>query len=78
MTDDERAGLTGVTYRLLGRSGLRVSPLGLGTMTFGNDRGWGADVHTARAIYTAYVAAGGVRSGLADSWPRWVTATRWW
>ena len=30
-------------YRLLGRSGLRVSELGLGTMTFGTDWGWGAD-----------------------------------
>jgi aryl-alcohol dehydrogenase-like predicted oxidoreductase len=29
------------TYRLLGRSGLRVSPLSLGTMTFGTDWGWG-------------------------------------
>ena len=28
-------------YRLLGRSGLRVSPLALGTMTFGTDWGWG-------------------------------------
>ena len=27
-------------YRLLGRSGLRVSPLALGTMTFGVDAGW--------------------------------------
>ncbi|XXU88544.1 hypothetical protein WMF21_12695 [Sorangium sp. So ce1099] len=31
------------TYRLLGRSGLRVSPLSLGAMTFGADWGWGAD-----------------------------------
>jgi aryl-alcohol dehydrogenase-like predicted oxidoreductase len=68
MTDDERAGRTGVTYRLLGRSGLRVSPLGLGTMTFGNDRGWGADVHTARAIYTAYVAADGNFLDTADGY----------
>src|SRR5664279_3851521 len=29
-------------YITLGRSGLRVSPLSLGTMTFGNDR-WGYD-----------------------------------
>ena len=32
-------------YRLLGRSGLRVSPLSLGTMTFGADWGWGADAY---------------------------------
>jgi aryl-alcohol dehydrogenase-like predicted oxidoreductase len=30
-------------YRLMGRSGLRVSALCLGTMTFGTDWGWGAD-----------------------------------
>jgi aryl-alcohol dehydrogenase-like predicted oxidoreductase len=43
------------TYRLLGRSGLRVSPLALGTMTFG----WGADRDEARAIFDAYVERGG-------------------
>jgi aryl-alcohol dehydrogenase-like predicted oxidoreductase len=43
------------TYRLLGRSGLRVSPLALGTMTFG----WGADQDAARAIFDAYVGRGG-------------------
>ena len=29
-------------YRLLGRSGLRVSPLSLGAMTFGVAQGWGS------------------------------------
>jgi aryl-alcohol dehydrogenase-like predicted oxidoreductase len=43
----------------LGRSGLRVSPLCLGTMTFGLDWGWGSDVDTSRAIMDAYEAAGG-------------------
>lgn len=43
------------SYRLLGRSGLRVSPLALGTMTFG----WGADRDAARAIFDAYVGRGG-------------------
>ena len=46
-------------YRLLGRSGLRVSELALGTMTFGTDWGWGADKETARRIFEAYTAAGG-------------------
>jgi aryl-alcohol dehydrogenase-like predicted oxidoreductase len=46
-------------YRLLGRSGLRVSELCLGTMTFGEDWGWGASKESARAIYDAYRAAGG-------------------
>ncbi len=46
-------------YRLLGRSGLRVSPLSLGTMTFGSDWGWGADEGEARRIFDAYVDRGG-------------------
>lgn len=46
-------------YRLLGRSGLRVSPLALGTMTFGQDWGWGADETEARDIFDAYVDRGG-------------------
>jgi aryl-alcohol dehydrogenase-like predicted oxidoreductase len=47
------------TYRLLGRSGLRVSPLSLGTMTFGTTWGWGADEPEARRIFDAYVDRGG-------------------
>ncbi|MBN6149271.1 aldo/keto reductase [Xanthomonas sp. AmX2] len=46
-------------YRLLGRSGLRVSPLALGTMTFGQDWGWGADQGEARRIFDAYTERGG-------------------
>lgn len=46
-------------YRLLGRSGMRVSPLALGTMTFGADWGWGADEAEARQIFDAYVDHGG-------------------
>jgi len=47
------------TYRLLGRSGLRVSPLALGTMTFGKDWGWGSDKDEARRIFDTYVDRGG-------------------
>lgn len=46
-------------YRLLGRSGLRVSPLSLGTMTFGTDWGWGADEAECRRIFDTYVDRGG-------------------
>lgn len=46
-------------YQLLGRSGLRVSPLSLGTMTFGKDWGWGADEGESRRIFDAYVDRGG-------------------
>ncbi|TDE41867.1 aldo/keto reductase [Nonomuraea mesophila] len=47
------------TYRLLGRSGLRVSPLALGTMTFGTEWGWGSDKDESRRIFDAYVERGG-------------------
>ena len=47
-------------YRLLGRSGLRVSELCLGTMTFGAEWGWGADEAASRAIFDAYAEAGGI------------------
>ncbi len=45
--------LTLESYRLLGRSGLRVSPLSLGSMTFGADWGWGADDAESRRIFDA-------------------------
>ncbi|MBX3182354.1 MAG: aldo/keto reductase [Polyangiaceae bacterium] len=46
-------------YRLLGRSGLRVSELCLGTMSFGDEWGFGADEATSHAVLSAYEAAGG-------------------
>ena len=46
-------------YRTLGRSGLRVSPLCLGAMTFGSDWGWGADLAASRAMLDCYLEAGG-------------------
>jgi len=46
-------------YRLLGNSGLRVSELSLGAMTFGEDWGWGSPQTEARKIYDAYRSAGG-------------------
>lgn len=51
--------LTLDTYRLLGRSGLRVSPLALGTATFGTEWGWGAEKHDARKLFDTYVEQGG-------------------
>jgi aryl-alcohol dehydrogenase-like predicted oxidoreductase len=45
-------------FRTLGRSGLRVSPIALGTMTFG-DPSWGADEPTSAAILDRYLDAGG-------------------
>lgn len=46
-------------YRLLGKSGLRISPLCLGTMTFGEDWGWGSDKEESRNIFNLYVEQGG-------------------
>lgn len=46
-------------YKLLGRSGLRVSELALGTMTFGEDWGWGASHAECEKIFTAFSEAGG-------------------
>src|SRR5579871_2790412 len=48
-----------MNYRLLGSSGLRVSEFSLGTMTFGEDWGWGSGKDEARRIYDAYREAGG-------------------
>jgi len=52
-------------YVTLGRSGLRVSPLSLGTMTFGNDR-WGSDDAESRRIFNRYVECGGNVMDCAD------------
>lgn len=46
-------------YKLLGRSGLRVSEICLGTMTFGKEWGWGADETESRKIFDSFVEAGG-------------------
>jgi aryl-alcohol dehydrogenase-like predicted oxidoreductase len=48
-----------MNYQLLGRSGLRVSDLCLGAMTFGDDWGWGAAKNEARKMYDIYREAGG-------------------
>ena len=52
-------------YRTLGRSGLVVSPLALGTMTFGTAR-WGSGEEASRQIFNAYVDAGGNFVDTAD------------
>jgi aryl-alcohol dehydrogenase-like predicted oxidoreductase len=48
-----------MNYRLFGRSGLRVSELALGTMTFGTDWGWGADRDECRKMFDTYAEGGG-------------------
>src|SRR5882724_8541169 len=46
-------------YVTLGRSGLRVSPLCLGAMTFGEDLGWGSSVEESQQIMDRYIDLGG-------------------
>ena len=46
-------------YRLLGNSGLRVSEAALGTMTFGEEWGWGTAKDESRKVYDAFREAGG-------------------
>lgn len=53
-------------YVTLGRSGLKVSPLCLGTMTFGTEWGWGSEENVARAIFDRYLQAGGNFVDTAD------------
>ena len=52
-------------YKTLGRSGLVVSPLALGTMTFGMAR-WGSDEASSRTVFDSYVEAGGNFIDTAD------------
>lgn len=46
-------------YKLLGKSGLRVSELCLGTMTFGETWGWGASKDESRAMFNRFTELGG-------------------
>ena len=55
-------------YFTLGRSGLRVSRLALGTMTFGDDWGWGAAEEVSRGMFDRYLDAGGNFVDTADGY----------
>jgi aryl-alcohol dehydrogenase-like predicted oxidoreductase len=55
-------------YTTLGRSGLRVSPLCLGTMTFGTEWGWGAEEKVSRQLLDRYLDAGGNFIDTADGY----------
>jgi aryl-alcohol dehydrogenase-like predicted oxidoreductase len=48
-----------MNYKLLGKSGLRVSELMLGTMTFGENWGWGASKEESLKIFNSFTDAGG-------------------
>jgi len=53
-------------YVTLGRSGLRVSPLCLGAMTFGTEWDFGTDEKGARALFDSYLERGGNFLDTAD------------
>lgn len=55
-------------YHLLGQTGLRVSPLALGTMNFGTDWGWGISSDDAHRLLTRYLEAGGNFLDTADAY----------
>jgi len=64
------------SYYTLGRTGLRVSRLALGSMTFGTEWGWGMEKAAAQNIFNAYLDAGGnfidtadlYTNGSSESW----------
>ena len=48
-----------MNYKLFGKTGLRVSELALGTMTFGTEWGYGADYNDSKDIFDFYANADG-------------------
>lgn len=63
-------------YRIFGRSGLRVSELCLGTMTFGTEWGWGSDKEESKKVFDTFAEAGG---NFVDTANRYTegTSERW-
>src|ERR1700719_5208468 len=55
----QTAGETTMKYYLLGKSGLRVSELALGAMSFGTEWGWGTDIDEASKMLDLYLDNGG-------------------
>jgi aryl-alcohol dehydrogenase-like predicted oxidoreductase len=62
-------------YCTLGRSGLRVSRLALGSMTFGTEWGWGADQTLARELFDVYLERGGNFVDTADMYTNGTSET---
>lgn len=46
-----------MNYKLLGNTGLRVAEICLGSMTFGEDWGWGASKDTCKELVDIYLDA---------------------
>src|SRR5216684_684851 len=53
-------------YRLLGKTGVRISEVALGTMTFGEDWGWGAPPEVSARMLDLFADAGGNVVDTAD------------
>jgi aryl-alcohol dehydrogenase-like predicted oxidoreductase len=66
---------TDMKYRLLGKSGLRVSEAALGTMTFGDEWGWGSPRAEAQKVYETYRVRE-MGSNLKGVLPKWVVRLR--
>src|SRR5688572_10729967 len=52
--------------KILGSTGLRVSELSLGTMTFGEDFGWGSSIDESRQVFNTFLDKGGNFIDTAD------------
>jgi len=66
----EKNSIHTMNYQLLGRSGQRVSDFCLGTMTFGDDWGWGSPKEGAKKIYDAFREASGNFIGSRSEFPK--------
>ena len=64
-----------MNYYTLGRSGLRVSRLALGTMTFGTESGWGCGRESSLALFDRYLEAGGNFIDTADVYTKGTSET---
>lgn len=66
--DDTMESARSMRYKLLGNSGLRVSEVALGTMTFGEDWGWGASIEECGRLLETFTEAGGNFIDTADAY----------
>ena len=62
-------------YRLLGKSGVRISEVALGTMTFGEDWGWGASPDVSARMLDLFADAGGNVIDTADAYTNGTSET---
>ena len=60
-------------YKLFGKSGLRVSELALGTMTFGEEWGWGSNKSDSKKVFDVFAKEGGNFIDTADVYTQGVS-----